>query len=290
MVKGKTVIYAIVLTCAVLLLTMCYKVYPPSAQPTEASNTNEVFRGNAVSGRRFLFMVASYSFDQYLSLQRTMDCMRDLCNAGWDVTVHLQVSTNALHEAHSQWGLLKERMYCVRTQTYIPLILEHYEMIGFGLNSKHRSYAAAHLEDFDFISYAEEDMLLTVSHLEAYIAGMARLREKLPGDAWLRYQIGFLRYEDSVVGSTDRVTWEYMPPQIHIVDMGNELGKYIFTNNVNQVLHHTLLSTLIYLYSTVTNLSRYELATGYLHISRGAAPRSGEKVHFCQIYTLFFIL
>lgn len=184
-------------------------------------------------------MVASYSFDQYLSLQRTMDCMRDLCNAGWDVTVHLQVSTHALHETHTQWGLLKERMFCVRTQTYIPLILEHYEMIGFGLNSKHRAYAAAHLEEFDFVSYAEEDMLLTVSHLEAYIAGMARLRAKLPADAWLRYQIGFLRYEDSVVGSTDRVTWEYMPPQIHIVDMGKDLGKYIFTNNVNQVQYST---------------------------------------------------
>ena len=118
-------------------------------------------------------------------------------------------------------------------------------MIGFGLNSKHRAYAAAHLEEFDFISYAEEDMLLTVSHLEAYIAGMARLRAKLPVDAWLRYQIGFLRYEDSVVGSTDRVTWEYMPPQIHIVDMGKELGKYIFTNNVNQV-QYSIRSVLVH--------------------------------------------
>jgi len=207
--------------------------------------------------RRLLFMVATYSFDQYLSLQRTMDCMRDICNAGWDVTVHLQVSPKGLQEDSPEWNILKDRMFCVRTQMHVPIILDHYEAIGFGLNSKHRAFAAAHLGDFDFISYAEEDMLLTVSHLHAYIAGMALLRKHFR-DTWMRYQIGFLRYEDSAVGSVDRVTWEYMPHQvrpslaaatlllscvfdprlmfqIHVVDLGNELGKYIFTNNINQV-------------------------------------------------------
>lgn len=42
---------------------------------------------------RLLFMTASYSFDQFLFLQEVLDCMLDICNAGWFVTVHLQVYT-----------------------------------------------------------------------------------------------------------------------------------------------------------------------------------------------------
>ncbi len=79
------------------------------------------------------------------------------------------------------------------------------------------------------------------------------------------------RYEDSVVGGMDRVTWEYLPHQvrqcaliscmphfrcwqIHVVDMartpslsasprqppgrnGSALGKYVVTNNLNQALY-----------------------------------------------------
>ena len=185
--------------------------------PTEGESLAPVV--SKVMKRRLLFMVASYSFDQYLSLQRTMDSMRDICNAGWDVTVHLQVSTKAINVNHPEWALLKERMFCVRTGLYIPILLEEYDMIGFGLNSKHRAYASANLDSFDYFSYAEEDMLLSVSHLEAHISATERLRRLLPGqDDWLRYQIGFLRYEDSVVGSVDRVTWEYMPQQVCIIN------------------------------------------------------------------------
>ena len=178
-------------------------------------------------------MVASYSFDQYLSLQRTMDCMRDICNAGWDVTVHLQVSPKGLHEGHPEWSLLKDRMFCIRTQTHIPVVLDRYESIGFGLNSKHRAFAAAHLGDFDYVSYAEEDMLLTVSHLQAYIAGMALLR-KHRRDSWMRYQIGFLRYEDSLVGSVDRVTWEYMPHQVDMIPLNLLLYELFIHLNLSQ--------------------------------------------------------
>lgn len=139
-----------------------------------------------------LFMVASYSFEQFIALQNVLDNVRDICNSGWDVTVHLQVSSKGLVASHAQLRLLRERMFCIRTNSYIPLIVEEHGMVGFGLNSKHRSYAAAHVMDFDYFCYAEEDMLLTVSNLLAYVSATERLKQALPA-TWLRYQIGFLR-------------------------------------------------------------------------------------------------
>lgn len=137
-------------------------------------------------------MAASYSFDQLISLQQALDCLRDICNSGWDVTVHLQVSPQGLVEGHPTLALLRDRMFCVRTDSHIPLLVEEHGMIGFGLNSKHRAYMAAHVGEFDYFAFAEEDMLLTVSHLQAHIAATDTLRRYLP-DTWMRYQIGFLR-------------------------------------------------------------------------------------------------
>jgi hypothetical protein len=43
------------------------------------------------------------------------------------------------------------------------------------------------------------------------------------------------RYEDSEV-DTERVTWEYRPHQVHVVDMGPYLGVYLVPTNLNQAI------------------------------------------------------
>ena len=191
-----------------------------------------------------LFMTASYSFDQFIALQKSIDSIRDICNSGWDVTVLIQTSPMGIHEQHPLYSSFRESLFCVRTGNYIPLVLEQFEAVGFGLNSKHRAFAAARIEEFDWFCYAEEDMLLTPSHLQAHVRATQQLQQAFPSTStpstpsssssalssvssstaasWLRYQIGFLRYEDSVVGSTDRVTWEYMPQHVSI---------YFYLNN-----------------------------------------------------------
>lgn len=140
-----------------------------------------------------LFMMASYSFEQFLSLQNVLDNLRDICNSGWNVTVHLQVSAKGLVQTHPSLAILQDRMYCIRTNHHIPILIEEYGMVGFGLNSKHRTYAAAHIDDFDYFAYAEEDMLLTISHLAAYQSATKKLMKAFP-DSWMRYQVGFLRF------------------------------------------------------------------------------------------------
>ena len=189
-----------ILFLTVLFLIACVWLHETSmVQGSHVNNmsSRQVFpvehKASPTSVPRLLFMMASYSFDQFAPLQKVLDCMRDICNAGWDVTVLIQVSPNALSEQHFEFNSLQERMFCLRANAKIPLLLDPYPLIGFGLNSKHRAYALAHLQEFDYFSYAEEDMLLTVSHLQAYLHGLQHLQHALP-DSWMRYQIGFLRY------------------------------------------------------------------------------------------------
>ena len=111
---------------------------------------------------RLLFMAAVYTFKQFLYLQKALDCMRDHCNNGWNVTVHLQVA-NGLAYDHPRYTELADRAWCATTQRHIPIILDAYGKIGFGLNYKHRRFVREHLEELDYFSYAEEDMLLYVT-------------------------------------------------------------------------------------------------------------------------------
>lgn len=164
-----------------------------SSTPLEVAHVNPSPITNNIqpSSRRLLFMTASYTFDQFHSLQKVLDCMRDICNAGWEVSVLID-SASGLNYSHPRYVEIQDRSYCIRTGQPIPIVIEEYGKIGFGLNAKHRQYMTAHLNEFDYFSYAEEDMLLTVSHLTAVVTEQEKLKKYLVND-WIRYFIGFIR-------------------------------------------------------------------------------------------------
>ena len=253
-----------IVSCLTLILTLvvfrnCNPNEQTSIKPSSVSVlAEERFSTGGADFRSphgsLLFMTASYSLDQFHFLQKSIDCLRDICNAGWDITLLLQVS-NGLLRNDSLFRALQDQSYCVRTNRVIPIVLQSFGQIGFGLNSRHRAFVEKHLDEFDYFAYAEEDMLFTLSHLRAYLQEEERLRRVLPtpatpcandgghcrtnknhADSWLHYQIGFLRFEDSVTESTLRVTWEYLPDQIHVAEVPG-LGQYIVTNNLNQAMY-----------------------------------------------------
>ena len=203
--------------------------------PLSRIATSSITRKNAP---KLLFMTATYTEGQLLAFQKTMDCMKDICNAGWNVTIHIQSSSGFGYD-HERYEEFRNRLYCTDMGGYIPLYIEQYKKIGFGLNSRHRLYMREHVNDFDYFSFAEEDMLLTISHLNAFLSFESTLKKELP-HTHTRYTIGFLRYEDSLV-DTERVSWEYFPDKIHVVDMSidnpkSQLGNYVVTNNLNQAI------------------------------------------------------
>jgi len=72
---------------------------------------------------RLLFVMPSNSFDQFLSLQRVLDSLRDICNAGWNVTVAIQ-SSSGFDAFHPMYEVLSDRLYCIRSQSVIPIMAQ----------------------------------------------------------------------------------------------------------------------------------------------------------------------
>ena len=176
------------------------KIRPPNKLKVEIASIKEVkqlktiIKVNNTTQHlpRLLYMTASYTMKQFLYLQKSLDVMKDHCNNGWNVTIHLQVS-NGFNESHPRYYEIRNRLYCISINQYIPLIIENYSEIGFGLNSRHRVYLKEHIYEYDYFIYGEEDMILTVSILTAHINAMNVLKSHLP-NTWIRYNIGLLRY------------------------------------------------------------------------------------------------
>lgn len=197
------------------------------------SYTHEAINSNSSRRPRLLFMTASYTDTQLVMLQKVLDCMLDFCNSGWNVTIHISAA-NSLNYTSNRYKEFQERLYCKSTNSYVPLVVDNYDQIGFGLNAKHRIYMRNHLNDFDFFSYAEEDMMLTISMMRAFLDELFKIKQAFPTN-WVRYNIGFFRFEYSYK-DTEKVSWEYMPDKIHLVKVHKDLGSYLVTNNLNQAI------------------------------------------------------
>ena len=107
----------------------------PMAQSRISSTSNSSSwpkRTGGSGGRpRLLFQTASYTMDQFHGLQKAMDCMRDICNAGWDVTVSMQTASG-FDEKHERFDELRERMFCVDKMNIFLCTSRRSRKLGLG--------------------------------------------------------------------------------------------------------------------------------------------------------------
>lgn len=142
---------------------------------------------------RLMYMAASYDLSQYQCLWNSLTSLVETCNAGWNISVHLQVSNGLAYDS-VLYQQIQDSMYCAYFDRLIPVLLTSYNAsIGFGLNSRHRQLIHKHLNDFDYFVYAEEDMVFKHSHLIAYLHAYEQVRVAYPL-TYHTYTIGFLRY------------------------------------------------------------------------------------------------
>jgi hypothetical protein len=227
-------------TTAVSHVAALLKVKPKSKRSGRIISKNDRIyqkpigsNATAVSIPKLLYMAPSYSLDQFACLKKSLSTVTDICNSGWNITIHLQTANN-LGPTSAEFVELHSLLYCDFMEDYIPFLTESYGKIGFGLNSRHRLVISRYLEDFDFFVYAEEDMLLTPALLNNYLAATMKLKTYLP-KTWYRYYVGFLRYEENKKGG-GKITWEYPEDQTYAVNLGDQLGHYLVTLNMNQAI------------------------------------------------------
>lgn len=142
-------------------------------------------------GKKILFMTASYSMKQYMQLWKVIEGYRDICEAGWDVDIAIQVS-NGLNLSSIHGWQLEQSAYCHRLKRVLNMSFQSFDKIGFGLNSQHRNIIKQHIQEYDYFIYSEEDMLFTPHHLAAFVHHEQKLKKIFPR-TWYMFMIGHLR-------------------------------------------------------------------------------------------------
>lgn len=198
---------------AVIIIIASYHDHsaPQGAQHQRHSSVN-VDRN--IKGR-ILFMAASYDLRQFIHLWKVIEGYRDICEAGWDVDIALQVA-NGINEGSFEHQELRQSSFCQRIGRHLNITYQPYDKIGFGLNSRHRTVIQRRLHGYDYFIYSEEDMLFTPHHMAAFVKHQRRLQFFFP-ETWRDYTLGYLRYEERNESLT-QVSWEYMPDKVSYRD------------------------------------------------------------------------
>lgn len=223
------------------------------------------YNGGVPSKGKILFMTASYTLNQFQYLWKVIEGYRDICEAGWDVDISLQVA-NGINASSIYGRQLHQSAFCYRTQRHLNITYQAFGDIGFGLNSQHRKVIQSYLYEYDYFLYSEEDMYFSPHHLQAFLQEEQKLKLWFP-NSWYNYTIGYLRYEIENTTQT-HVSWEYMPDKIHVVKLDPEAslfpsqssssnaGYYVVTNNLNQAFYIMGRQQMIYLEEKCEFLSK----------------------------------
>lgn len=82
-----------------------------------------VHRTRGANAPRLLFMTPVYTMDQLGAFQQTLDGLRDICNGGWNVTVHVQTAADLDYE-HPRYQEFQRRLWCEDAGEHVPLLME----------------------------------------------------------------------------------------------------------------------------------------------------------------------
>lgn len=127
------------------------------------------------------------SLNQYLNM----------CEQGWTVFVELLTRATPLNETLIRTKL-RESYFCSRIRNPISVKIRKYDQkIGACLAGRSRQVFAEHFGRFAVYVYQEDDMLVTLGHVEAYLTESAKLREVSPHPV-LPYMVGYLRYSGPI--------------------------------------------------------------------------------------------
>lgn len=115
-----------------------------------------------------------------------------MCEAGWDPTVVIFTTVQWSERLHR---LFRQKMFCYRTGQFVPIMTsQHDPSIGLALGAQHRTFMAQHLDKFDVFIYHEDDIVVKLSHLVAYLNETRALHQLLPMGGMNDNLIGFQRF------------------------------------------------------------------------------------------------
>lgn len=188
--------------------------------------------------KRILFEITTVGLRQYSYFETVLDGVRDLCEAGAKVSLHITTSNcppatmkggnidsnyecplydrafeTTLENNYSVERLsqLNERLRCRNIDGSLDVKI-HLISPDWGKQvvDHHRKIFYENLDDFDVFVHGEEDALIRPTNIIAFMEEMHKLELLVGKEHVSDYSIGFVRFENQVdTRDKERVVWEF---------------------------------------------------------------------------------
>jgi hypothetical protein len=203
--------------------------------------------------KRILFEITTVGLRQYSHFESVLDGVRDLCEAGAKVSLHITTSNCPPSTAKGSHGdsnyecplydrafettlennysverlsQLNERLHCRNIDGSLDVKI-HLISPDWGKQvvDHHRRIFYENLDDYDLFVHGEEDAMIRPTNIIAFMDEMHKLELLVGKEHISDYSIGFVRYENQVdTSEKQRVVWEF--------DWGDDRDfKYLIVND-----------------------------------------------------------
>lgn len=148
---------------------------------------------NKNTNSRIMIAVAAYNLDAFGCFDRMFDSFRDICEGGFSVDLFIYTARDWPQDVMES---LESRMACRHplAQFNASMIIKH-PGVGHDLVRYHKTLFYENLDNYDLFIYTEDDHLVRLRHVTAYLEETNRLKQTLGNTRFMDYSIGFLRYE-----------------------------------------------------------------------------------------------
>ena len=141
---------------------------------------------------RVLGMVLSGFMDHFESLSLILQHYADMCEFGMDVTVLIDTFTPF---SLSMIEYVRKKYFCHRIGEPIAMELFVFNSSArLALSGANRVHISENLDKYDLFIYQEDDIIVTLQHVQSILASRRRLEETLGVKGARIYGEGFWRY------------------------------------------------------------------------------------------------
>ncbi len=150
---------------------------------------------------RILGIILVYNFKRIETIMIVLDKYRSFCESGWFPTLLILTTKEPTKTLKI---LLNDKLWCYFIQDNIHIEWKiFHKNIGLQLADASRRYLSNKLNEYDLFIYQEEDMILTLNHLNGYLYETRKLYNLSNDKVYEDYMIGFQRYRHTPTNHSD---------------------------------------------------------------------------------------
>lgn len=191
---------ALVLMAAILifsaLLLMQSTIESFQVALDKLTTSEQIFPVPFSPHNRVLGLILANDFNRLDPIIIILNEYKSMCESGWKPTISFFTSADVTESVKL---LIRDKLWCYHIASYIPVVWNvRSAALGVQLAHETRLFLRHEINNHDIFIYHEEDMIVTHSHVAAYLFETKRLHYLLGEEISQRYMIGFQRYRRSL--------------------------------------------------------------------------------------------